>query len=235
MWLAQTGRQRLEESADPEKAFLRLRKEYEAKGYSRRWVDKRLRGIAARQELTGEWYRRGATESDQFRGLTNELFEGAFGMDVGNYRGYKGLDKPTQNLRDHMTDLELALTALGETAAVALHRQRNSEGYDALLIDAQNAGQVAKAARQQIEEFGGSVVSREDPVLDGAFVRPRPQSPQREIEAASTQNASAAAEPATGKPMKVRVTSRRSAPARTEGATGKKPGGYGDRNRKTKP
>src|SRR5687768_5110962 len=126
VWLAQTARERLEEHENPELAVLRTRRLYEQKGYSRQWVDKRLRGISARHELTGEWYKRGATESDQYRALTNEIMRGAFGMDVEAYRQYKNLYKTGQNLRDHMTDLELALTSLGETAAVALHKDRAS-------------------------------------------------------------------------------------------------------------
>src|SRR5215212_1859131 len=135
-WLAATARERLEEEKNPELAVLRTRRLYEQKGYSRRWVDKRLRGVSARHELTGEWYKRGATESDQFRQLTNDLMRGAFGMEVEEYRRFKHLFKTGENLRDHMSDLELALTALGETVAVALHRDRDSGNFDQLLADA---------------------------------------------------------------------------------------------------
>lgn len=154
-WLNESAVLRLEELENPELAVLRMRKAYEEKGYSRRWVDKRLRGVSARQELTSEWARRGVADSDGYRLLTNALMDGAFGMDVESLRRYKNLQRPTQNLRDYMSDLELALTALGETAAVALHRNRNSQGIDELLADAQDAGRIAGQARTQIEQ--GSV------------------------------------------------------------------------------
>ena len=91
LWLAESAKQRIEEMENPELAVLRTRELYERKGYSRRWIDKRLRGVSSRQELTGEWARRGAAESDDYRQLTNELFQQAFGMDVQGYRRYKGL------------------------------------------------------------------------------------------------------------------------------------------------
>ena len=158
LWLARSAKQKLDELQDPELALGRLRKEYEAKGYSRRWIDKRLRGMSARQELVAEWYRRGVTDSDQYRALTNLIVEKAFGMDVNAYRRYKNLDRPAENLRDHMTDLELVLTTLGETAAVALHRRRDSRGVDALAADATDAGEIAAAARTELEKRGGQPV-----------------------------------------------------------------------------
>jgi DNA-damage-inducible protein D len=151
-WLAESARQRLEEAANPELAVLRTRKLYESRGYSRKWIDKRLRAIGARHELTGEWYKRGARESEQFRALTNDLMAAAFGMDVESYRRYKGLSGSPENLRDHMTDMELALTALGETVAVALHRDHNSATYEELTADARDAGQIAAFTRGEIEK-----------------------------------------------------------------------------------
>jgi DNA-damage-inducible protein D len=157
-WLAQTARERLEESENPELAVLRTRKLYEHKGYSPRWVDKRLRGVSARQELTGEWFKRGATDSEQYRALTNEMIHAAFGMDVEGYRRYKNLFKTGENLRDHMTDLELALTALAETVAVNLHRDRGSQGFEQLAADAKDAGEIAAGTRREIESRGGKPV-----------------------------------------------------------------------------
>lgn len=157
-WLASSARQRVEEAQNPELAALRARKLYEHKGYSRRWVDKRLRGISARQELTGEWYKRGVSDSEEFRDLTNELMQRAFGMDVEGYRRYKGLSGANQNLRDHMTDLELALTSLGETTAVALHQSRNSHGAQKLSADAKDAGEIVAATLAEIERRGGRPV-----------------------------------------------------------------------------
>jgi len=157
-WLARTAIERLEEVENPELAVLRTRRLYESKGYSRRWVDKRLRGVSARHELTGEWYKRGAKESDQFRSLTNTIMEAGFGLDVEAYRRHKNLFKTGENLRDHMTDLELALVALGETAAVALHQQRNSEGFEQLSADAKDAGEVVSRTRAEIERHTGHPV-----------------------------------------------------------------------------
>jgi DNA-damage-inducible protein D len=157
-WLAQTARERLEEENNPELAVMRTRRLYESKGYSRRWVDKRLRGVSARHELTGEWYKRGATESDQYRALTNALMKGAFGMEVEEYRRHKNLFKTGENLRDHMSDLELALTALGETVAVALHRDHDSRGYEDLEADARDAGDIVAKTRDEIEARTGRPV-----------------------------------------------------------------------------
>lgn len=150
-WLATTGTQRLQESADPELALLRVRRDYTRRGHDRRWIDKRLRGISARQELTSEWARRGVTDSDQYRALTNRLTHAAFGMDVESYRRSKHLTGTSENLRDHMTDLELLLTALGESAATTLHRQHGSQGFDELLADVEQAGQIAATTRAALQ------------------------------------------------------------------------------------
>ena len=157
-WLATNARERLEESENPELAILRTRRLYEQRGYSRRWVDKRLRGVSARHELTAEWYKRGATESDQYRALTNAIVRGGFGMEVEGFRAYKNLFKTGENLRDHMTDLELALTALGETMAVELHRQRDSRSFEQLERDAEEAGQIVSKLRGEIETRTGRPV-----------------------------------------------------------------------------
>jgi DNA-damage-inducible protein D len=157
-WLARAARQRLEESGNPELAALRARRLYERKGHDRRWIDQRLRGISARHELVGEWHKRGVRESDQFRGLTNELMHGAFGMDVEGLRRYKRLTGANQHLRDHMSDLELALTALGETVAVTLHRSRDSRGCAQLAADAKDAGEIVAVTRTQIEQRSGRAV-----------------------------------------------------------------------------
>jgi len=151
-WLAESAVQRLEEMENPELTVLRMRKAYEDQGYSAKWIDKRLRGISTRQEVTSEWARRGVSESDQYRALTNAIMDGAFGMDVERLRRYKNLQRPTQNLRDYMSDLELTLTGLGETAAVTLHRNRGSTGFEELLADAAEAGRIAGEARTRIEQ-----------------------------------------------------------------------------------
>jgi hypothetical protein len=161
LWLAKAASQRLAEAQNPELAALRARRLYERHGYAPRWVDKRLRGVSARHELTAEWYKRGARESDQFRELTNVLMRGGFGMDVESYRRHKGLNRPTEQLRDHMSDLELALVSLGETAAVHLHRQRSSSGLENLRADACDAGEVVAQTRAALEaKLGRGVIER---------------------------------------------------------------------------
>jgi DNA-damage-inducible protein D len=160
-WLADSAVQRLEEMENPELTVLRMRKAYEDEGYSRKWIDKRLRGISTRQEVTSEWARRGVAESDEYRALTNAIMDGTFGMDVERLRRYKNLQRPTQNLRDYMSDLELVLTSLGETAAVALHRNRGSNGFDELMADAAEAGRIAGLARTQIEQGSARKPRRE--------------------------------------------------------------------------
>ena len=162
-WLAESARRRLEEADDPELAFLRTRKLYEHRGYTRRWVDKRIGVVNSRHELTAEWYKRGVRESDDFRLLTNELMTGAFGMDVGAYRQLKGLNRPGQTLRDHMTDLELALTTLAETTAVALARNRGSQGVEQLARDARDAGEIAAQTLGEIERRSGRGVKSTAP------------------------------------------------------------------------
>lgn len=137
---------------DPEVALLKIRRAYEERGFRPQWIDKRLQSIHTRHELTKEWARRGVTDSEQYRQLTNALIANAFGMDVESLRRYKNLQKPAQNLRDYMNDLELVLITLGETAAVTLHRNRASQGFEELLEDARDAGRIAGLARTQIEQ-----------------------------------------------------------------------------------
>lgn len=154
---------------DGQWAAHQARRLYQRKGYSRRWVDKRLGGVSDRHELTREWYKRGATEGEQFRALTNELMRTVFGMDVEGYKRYKKLFKSTQNLRDHMTDLELALTGLAETAAVALHQIRNSRGFDRLSTDVKDAGALVARTRSDLErQMGCQVVERENKLPSGS-------------------------------------------------------------------
>lgn len=157
-WLAQSAFERLQEADDPELAILRTRQAYEAQGHSRQWIDQRMRSVSARHQLTSEWYKRGVRGSEEFRALTNEMMRGAFGMDVESYRRYKGLFRSGENLRDHMTELELALTALSESAAVEIARQRRSSGFDALLLDAKETGQVIARTREEIERRTGRPV-----------------------------------------------------------------------------
>jgi hypothetical protein len=154
-WLAQSGRHRIEEMNNPELALVRARKLYLRKGKSRSWVDKRIRALSARHELVHEWASRGATDSEDYRTLTNELMNKAFGMDVESYRRHKHLSKPGEKLRDHMTDLELVLTMLGETTASLLSRDRDSHSISDLRRDVTDAGEIAARTRAEIERRSG--------------------------------------------------------------------------------
>jgi len=208
-WLAQTARERLEEEKNPELAVVRTRRLYEQKGYSRRWVDKRLRGVSARHELTGEWFKRGATDAEQYRALTNALMRGAFGMEVEQYRNFKHLYKTGENLRDHMTDLERALTALGETVAVELHRDHDSRSYEQLEADVVAAGEVVARTRSEIEARVGR------PVVQSGNHRDWWAGRQHKPAAPRPRNVSGPVEPVGGKDASPE------APARGVGTAGK--------------
>ena len=112
LWLAKVGYERLEEIENPERAAKRMRQIYEQKGYSEDWIEKRLRGIAVRDELTDEWKKRGVKEQKEFAILTAEISRATFGMTPSEYKAHKALTNPKDNLRDHMTDLELIFTML---------------------------------------------------------------------------------------------------------------------------
>jgi len=155
-WLARVGFERLEEIGNPELAMERMKGLYEKKGYPKEWIDKRLRGIAVRQDLTGEWKNRGAKTSIEYAILTNEIMQGAFDLKVEDYKLVKGLEQ--ENLRDHMTDIELILTMLGEATTTKLHRDRDSRGFEPLKKDAQEGGAVAGSTRRDIEKRSGKPV-----------------------------------------------------------------------------
>jgi DNA-damage-inducible protein D len=155
-WLAKVGYERIQEIEDPELAQERMKQLYEQKGYPKEWIDKRLRGIAVRQDLTDEWQQRGAKNSLEYAILTNEIMQGAFDLKVDEYKAVKGLER--ENLRDHMTDIELILTMLAEATTTKLHRDRDSQGFAPLKKDAQDGGAVAGRTRKDIEEQGGTPV-----------------------------------------------------------------------------
>lgn len=158
-WLAQVGYERIQEIENPELAQERMKQLYEQKGYPKEWIDKRLRGIAVRQDLTDEWQQRGAKNSREYAILTNEIMQGAFDLKVDDYKAVKGLER--ENLRDHMTDMELILTMLAEATTTKLHRDRDSQGFEPLQKDAQDGGAVAGRTRRDIEKQSGvAVVSR---------------------------------------------------------------------------
>jgi DNA-damage-inducible protein D len=155
-WLARVGKERIDEIENPELAMGRMQELYEKKGYPKEWIDKRLRGIAVRQDLTDEWKDRGAATRLEFAILTNEIMQGAFGLNVEDYKQVKDLER--ENLRDHMTDIELILTMLGEATTTELHRDRDSQGMAPLKKDSRDGGAVAGRTRKDIEAQTGKPV-----------------------------------------------------------------------------
>ncbi|MFH1255469.1 MAG: Bro-N domain-containing protein [bacterium] len=160
-WLAKVGYERIQEIEDPELATKRTRMLYKAKGYSDGWIEKRMRGIAIREELTDEWQKRGAKEQRDYEILTAEISQAAFGLKPNEYKKLKGLKR--ENLRDHMDDFELIFTMLGERSTTEIHRNENSEGALKLKKDANRGGRIAGNARKELEkELGRSVVSKKN-------------------------------------------------------------------------
>lgn len=160
-WMARVGKERLDEIENPELAMGRMQALYEKKGYPKDWIDKRVRGIAVRNDLTGEWKERGAATSLEFAILTNEIMQGTFDLRVDEYKRLKDLDR--ENPRDHMTDIELILTMLAEATTTKLHRDRDSRGLVPLTKDAQDGDAVAGRTRKDIErQTGRTVVTAEN-------------------------------------------------------------------------
>jgi hypothetical protein len=163
MWLAQVGKERIEEIENPELAQGRVKEYYELKGYPKDWIDKRLRGIAIRQDLTDEWKSRGVQEEKDFAILTNEISKATFGKTVGEYKQFKGLKKPNQNLRDHMTDWELILTMIGEKATTDITITKDSKEFGELKQSAKRGGQIAENTKKELEqELGKPIASKEN-------------------------------------------------------------------------
>jgi DNA-damage-inducible protein D len=171
-WLAEVGYQRVQEIENPELAQQRMRELYKAKGYPDDWIEKRVRGIAVRDELTGEWKKRGVNENIEFAILTAEISKATFGLTPSEYKQLKGLKR--ENLRDHMTDLELIFTMLGEAATTEIARNKDAQGFVANKTAAREGGEVAGNARRQLESKSGRrVITRQNYVSD----RPTPQLP----------------------------------------------------------
>lgn len=158
MWLAQVGSDRLDEIADPEKAILRAQEYYRRKGYSEEWIHERMNAIEARKKLTDEWRAHGIEENIEFAILTNDMTRAWSGKTVKEYKAHKGLHK--ENLRDNMTDIELALNSLAEVTTRALTKQHNPKGLEENRQIAKRGGGVSKTARLEIErELGETVIS----------------------------------------------------------------------------
>ena len=162
-WLAQVGYERMQEIENPELAQKRMKELYEKKGYPKDWIDKRLRGIAIRQNLTDEWKERGITKEKDYAILTVEISKATFGLTPSEYKNVKGLTKKNQNLRDHMTDLELIFTMLGERVTTEISQQEKPEDFEGNKDVARRGGNVAGVARKETEkELGHSVISSEN-------------------------------------------------------------------------
>ncbi|MEK7078637.1 MAG: Bro-N domain-containing protein [Patescibacteria group bacterium] len=160
-WLARVGYERIQEIEDPELATKRTRTLYKAKGYPDDWIEKRMRGIAIREELTDEWQKRGAKEQRDYEILTAEISKATFNVTPSEYKKIKGLKR--QNLRDHMDDFELIFTMLGERATTEIHRTENSKGVPKLKSDAKAGGDIAGGARRKLEKrLGRSIVSNKN-------------------------------------------------------------------------
>lgn len=165
LWFARLAEERIQEIINPELAFDRARQTYLKKGYSDDWVNARIKGIPARNELTNEWKNRGITASRDFAILTDEISYGTFGITTSQHKQLKRIDKK-QNLRDHMSPVELVLTALGEVTTTELHKVRNSEGMDELMMDAYDGGEIASVTRKNIEEKTGKPVLTSQNAID---------------------------------------------------------------------
>jgi hypothetical protein len=160
-WLAKVGYERIQEIENPELATKRTRLLYKLKGYPDDWIEKRLRGIVIREELTDEWQNRGAQEKIDYEILTSEISKATFGITPKEYKKLKKLDR--ENLRDHMDDFELIFTMLGERSTTEIHRIENSKGVPKLKKDAVRGGNIAGIARKQLEkETGKSIVTNKN-------------------------------------------------------------------------
>lgn len=157
-WLAQVGAERIEEIENPEIAQIRAHEIYRQKGYSEEWIERRMRGIETRNELTDAWSEHGVEEGKEYAILTNEISQATFGVSIANHKAIKSLKR--ENLRDHMTKLELLFTELGEASTTAIVNARNPQGLKQNVQAAREGGKIAGDARKALEEKSNlSVVS----------------------------------------------------------------------------
>ncbi|MEK6961118.1 MAG: Bro-N domain-containing protein [Nanoarchaeota archaeon] len=161
LWLAKIGYERVQEIENPELAQARMKDLYKAKGYSDDWIERRVRGIAIRQELTDEWDERGVKKEKEYAMLTNEISKATFGKTVEEYKKHKDLNR--ENLRDHMTDLELIFNMLGEASTTEIARKKDAWGFSENRAAAMKGGKIAGDAREKLEsETGAGIVSKEN-------------------------------------------------------------------------
>lgn len=160
-WLAKVGYERVQEIENPELASHRARELYKAKGYPDPWIEKRMRGIQIRSELTEEWKNREVGNNKEYAILTAEISKATFGMTPAEYKKHKGLDR--ENLRDHMTDLELIFSMLGEASTTEIARNKNAQGFEENQQAARAGGKVAGNARKDLEKKSGKkVITKEN-------------------------------------------------------------------------
>jgi hypothetical protein len=160
-WLARVGYERIQEIEDPELGTKRTRALYKAKGFSDGWFEKRMRGIAIREELTDEWRKRGVKEDTEYAILTAEISKATFGLTPSQYKKLKGLKR--ENLRDHLNDLEQIFSMLGEAATTEITRTKDAQGFPESKHAAREGGEVAGKARKDLEsKTGKRIVSRQN-------------------------------------------------------------------------
>jgi DNA-damage-inducible protein D len=163
LWLAQVGTESLQETENPELGFERMTAIYKAKGYPDEWIKERLQSIETRKRLTDEWQKRDVKDGKEYSHLTAIIAKGTFGLTPSEHKDLKGLTKPSQNLRDHMTPLELIFTSLGEELTRVETIKADAQGFDENKISAVKGGYLAGEARKTVETKGGEkVVSREN-------------------------------------------------------------------------
>jgi hypothetical protein len=177
IWLAKVGYERVQEIENPELAQERMKALYEQKGYSKQWIDKRLRGIAVRQDLTDEWKKRGVNKQENFSILTAEISKASFGMSPAEYKRFKGLKK--ENLRDHMTDLELIFTMLGEASTAEIERVKNPTSFPEHKKVSRQGGKVAKKARFELENRTKRPIMSKENYLDEPEKKKRKKIPEK--------------------------------------------------------
>jgi hypothetical protein len=153
MWLAQLAQERIEEIENPELAQNRVKEYYEMKGYPKSWIDKRLRGISIRQDLTDKWKNKGITGKKDYAILTNEIHKAVFDKDIQEHKNFKNIPKKSKiNLRDHMTDLELIFTMLGEASTTELEKNQNPKSFEDHKKISKKGGEISKVARLKLEK-----------------------------------------------------------------------------------
>lgn len=166
MWLAEVGKERIDEIIDPELTIDRALQTYLKKGYSREWINQRLQAIQVRKELTDAWQEHGVKEGREFAILTNEISQAWSGMTTREYKNFKGLKK--ENLRDNMSTLELVLNMLAEATTTELTHATNPQGLEENKKIAQEGGSIAGDARKSIEKRTGKPVISSKNAIDFA-------------------------------------------------------------------